>query len=128
LTKQWIWHDGGSFFGVPIGNFAGWFFCVFVFSLLFALYISLVADRKSSREPGLPDSYYYQAVLMYLIVGLNALLRALNINNVLVTDRAGVVWSSSMINDSLALVSVCTMCLVALLCAVRLSRRKEHVA
>ncbi|MHB8894848.1 MAG: carotenoid biosynthesis protein [Candidatus Geothermincolia bacterium] len=128
LTRQWVWHDGGSYFGVPVGNFAGWFFCVFLFSLLFSLYVSLVADKKKSLEPKLPGSYYYQAVLMYLIVGLSAPLKVLNMNSVLVTDRAGVVWSSGVIYKVVALVSVCTMCFVALLCAVRLARRKESVA
>ena len=35
VQKQWIWHDGGSYFGVPFVNYLGWLLCVYtIFQLL----------------------------------------------------------------------------------------------
>ena len=37
LAEAWIWHDGGSYFGVPFENFMGWFLCVYTIFQLYAL-------------------------------------------------------------------------------------------
>ncbi|WP_207669017.1 carotenoid biosynthesis protein [Clostridium chromiireducens] len=31
VNKVWIWEDGGSYFGVPISNYLGWFLVVYIF-------------------------------------------------------------------------------------------------
>ena len=37
ILKFWIWEHGGGYFGVPLSNYLGWFFTVFIFFQLFAL-------------------------------------------------------------------------------------------
>jgi uncharacterized membrane protein len=31
ITGNWVWHNGGSYFGVPVSNFLGWYLTVYVF-------------------------------------------------------------------------------------------------
>jgi uncharacterized membrane protein len=38
LHHAWIWQDGGSYFGVPISNFFGWFLTVYLYYQAFTLY------------------------------------------------------------------------------------------
>lgn len=39
IDHAWVWRDGGSYFGVPISNFCGWFLTTYIFYQLFALYL-----------------------------------------------------------------------------------------
>ncbi|HEY0453748.1 carotenoid biosynthesis protein, partial [Actinophytocola sp.] len=39
INHAWIWEDGGGFFGVPLVNFLGWTFTVYLFMQVFALYL-----------------------------------------------------------------------------------------
>ena len=38
INGSWIWRDGGSYFGVPVSNFLGWYLTVYVFFQCFAVY------------------------------------------------------------------------------------------
>ena len=120
IQHMWIWEQGGGYFGVPITNYLGWFFTVYVFLQLFALVVRF-------REPGnqtmrtLPRSYYFQAVLMYAIVGLTPVLTFLvGGSGSPVTDAAGVVWQARSIAEAAATVSIYTMIFAAGLATVRL--------
>jgi putative membrane protein len=125
ILKQWIWPNGGAYFGVPIINFVCWFLVVYVFYQLFALYISKITNKDKSPELQLPNAYFYQAVLMYFIVGLGPLLIALTGKNMQITNQVGVTWFAKDIYQSMALVAVFTMWFVSLLCALRLFRKSE---
>ncbi len=39
IGHRWIWQQGGGYFGVPFTNYLGWFFTVYVFFQLFALFL-----------------------------------------------------------------------------------------
>src|ERR1700687_1653911 len=71
IEHQWIWEQGGGYFGVPLTNYLGWFFTVYVFLQLFALFVRF---RPAPNQPArtFPRSYYAQAVLMYAEMGLSA--------------------------------------------------------
>ena len=64
VLQQWIWRDGGSYFGVPIHNFFGWF-CE---TLVFLLIIQALMNRSSALakigEPK-PRGFWLQGVLLY---------------------------------------------------------------
>ena len=120
ISHRWIWEQGGGYFGVPLTNYLGWFFTVYVFFQLFALFLRF---RKAPREdtPSLPRSYDAQAVVMYAITGLTFVLAYLvGSSNTLVTDAVGVVWHIGSIAESAAIVSIFTMLFVAALSAVKL--------
>jgi putative membrane protein len=120
IRHLWIWEQGGGYFGVPLSNYLGWFFTVYVFFQLFAL---VVRFRQVGQETmrTLPRSYYAQAVAMYAVIGLNFVLSYLVVRtNALVTDAAGVVWQTRSIAEAAATVSLYTMIFAAALSAVKL--------
>jgi uncharacterized membrane protein len=58
-ADAWVWRDGGSYDGVPITNFFGWFLTVYIFYQLFALYLR---NRVSISSP---TSHWRLAILSY---------------------------------------------------------------
>lgn len=74
-----------------ITNYLGWFFTVYIFFQLFALYVHF-------RQPGkvesatLPRWYYAQAVTTHAIAGSVFILNDLSGSNKAVTDATGAVW------------------------------------
>jgi len=120
VQRFWIWEQGGGYFGVPLTNYLGWFFTVYLFLQLFAL---VIRYRESGHETmrTLPRPYYGQAVAMYAVLGLSYVLAYLALRtNTLVTDAAGVVWQTRSIAEAAATVSIYTMIFAAGLTAVKL--------
>jgi putative membrane protein len=119
IQHMWIWEQGGGYFGVPLTNYLGWFFTVFVFLQLFALFVRL---RPGSDEAApLRKSHYVQALAMYAVVGLTPVLTYLvGGANSPVTDAAGAVWQTRSIAESAATVSIFTMIFGVALSVVKL--------
>ena len=118
VVHMWIWEQGGGYFGVPLTNYLGWFFTVFVFYFLFALFLRY---RTSQAGEILPRSYYAQAILMYAIIGAAFVLAYLaNHNSQAIVDAAGVVWQTGSIAEAKAIVSIFTMLFVAALSGLKL--------
>lgn len=61
---DWIWRDGGAYFGVPIHNFIGWFVATGTFFVLVNL-VLLRASALERIEAPHPASFYLQGVLLY---------------------------------------------------------------
>jgi putative membrane protein len=120
IQHQWIWEQGGGYFGVPLTNYLGWFFTVYVFLQLFALWVRFRApDTEAART--LSRSRQAQAVVMYAVVGLTPVLTFLvSGGNSQVTDAAGVVWQTRSIAETAATVSIYTMIFAVALSIVRL--------
>ena len=47
-TQGWFWIGGGPYFGVPIGNFVGWFLVAFLATLVFRLYELFKKEKDGS--------------------------------------------------------------------------------
>ena len=120
IQHRWIWEQGGGYFGVPLTNYLGWFFTVYVFFQLFALFLRFRKAAHEETRP-LPRSYYAQAIILYGVLGLTFVLSYLvTSGNTLVTDAAGVVWQTRSIAEAEATVSIFTMLFAAALAAVKL--------
>jgi uncharacterized membrane protein len=120
IQHQWIWEQGGGYFGVPFTNYLGWFFTVYVFLQLFALFVRFRPARREAARP-FSRSYYAQAVVMYAVMGLTPVLTFLvGSSNSQVTDAAGVVWQTRSIAEAAATVSIYTMIFAVALSAVKL--------
>jgi putative membrane protein len=64
VLGQWIWRDGGDYFGVPMHNFFGWFFE----TLAFFVILQLLLTRRTAIahiEAPKPRGFYAQGVLLY---------------------------------------------------------------
>jgi uncharacterized membrane protein len=125
IQQQWIWEQGGGYFGVPLSNFIGWFFTVYVFLQLFALVVRFgLTGFESART--FTRSSYAQAVVVYAVTGLTPILTFLvGGSNSPITDAAGVVWQTRSIAEAAATVSVYTMLFGVALAAVRLFQAPE---
>jgi putative membrane protein len=120
IQQQWIWEQAGGYFGVPLTNYLGWFFTVYVFLQLFALYVRFAPGSQPMARI-FPRSHYVQAVAMYAVMGLTPVLTfLLGGANSQVADAAGVVWQTRSIAEAAATVSLSTMVFAAALSAVRL--------
>src|SRR5713101_7737479 len=56
IRHNWIWQQGGGYFGVPLTNYLGWSFTVYVFCQLFALYLHFRAPNGD--RPAVSRSYF----------------------------------------------------------------------
>jgi uncharacterized membrane protein len=117
VQKQWIWHDGGGYFGVPFVNYLGWLLCVYTVFQLFAIYISRQSIASEQEEQ--PDTrnrwYWYQAAAAYATTGLTSAIPALTGGNAVIADATGQQWQTMQIYQSMALIAIFTMGFVALL-------------
>jgi uncharacterized membrane protein len=119
IQHQWIWEQGGGYFGVPLTNYLGWFFTVYLFLQLFALFVRFRPGNGAVEN--FPRSHFAQAVLMYAVMGLTPILTfVVGGSNTQVTDAAGVVWQTRSIAESVATVSIYTMLFVVALSALKL--------
>lgn len=64
VLHQWIWKDGGSYFGVPFHNFVGWFVETFIFLLVIQILLNrrVALDKISAPKP---RGFYIQGLLLY---------------------------------------------------------------
>src|SRR5258706_6963263 len=109
INHNWIWEQGGNYFGVPFSNFMGWFLTVFVFFQLFALYLR---GRKNAyaEVPAVSSAYWLQAVVFYGVTALSTPLSMLTqTTNTTIADAAGVLWRAQDIYIVSGLVSIFTM-------------------
>lgn len=124
ITHQWIWEQGGGYFGVPLTNFVGWFFTVYVFFQIFALFLRLRRTDGNKEAPDLRRSFDAQAIIMYAVTGLAFVVAYLSgSSNTLVTDAMGMVWHTRGIAEAEATVSIFTMLFIAVLSSVKLLQR-----
>lgn len=70
INHSWIWEQGGGYFGVPLTNYLGWFFTVYVFFQLFALFLRWRRTDSKEEASAFPGSFYAQAIIMYAVTGL----------------------------------------------------------
>jgi putative membrane protein len=121
LDRAWIWRDGGMFFGVPLSNFAGWFFTAFLFYLAFAIYCRMNPPSTLPAGRGI----WRVAVLFY---GVCALGNLLVFRPGLFPDRAfdttGRLWMTKDILVASVLVSLLVMTPLALLAWLRLNTQE----
>jgi putative membrane protein len=106
ITGNWIWQHGGSYFGVPLVNFLGWYLTVYVFFQLFALYV-----RRTRPAPQhLPGNYWAAPMLAYTSILLAPLLSLmLDSQFTTLADPAGQLWQVHDIRAVTALVGLFTV-------------------
>jgi putative membrane protein len=111
INKVWIWQNGGAYFGVPISNYFGWFFVVFVFLQIFAIFISRHDTRESANN--FNKLFWLEATAVYGIQGLSYLLQSI------------ISSGNKEIYSSMGLISVFTMIFVTILSAISISNSTE---
>src|SRR5579863_6440755 len=129
IRHSWIWEQGGGYFGVPLTNYLGWFFTVYVFFQVFALYLRFRKASSAGEEPTFTRSYYAQAIAMYAMIGLVIVVNYLaGSTNTAITDAVGIVWQTRSIAEAEATVSIFTLLFAAALAAVKVLQGSASVA
>jgi uncharacterized membrane protein len=106
INGSWVWHNGGSYFGVPVSNFLGWYLTVYVFFQCFAFY----ANRRFVTSTKIPG-YWATPLLAYtsiIIAPILGLLLGAEPGAVLI-DPAGRPWQVRDIRSVAALVCLFTV-------------------
>lgn len=122
ITSNWIWRDGGSYFGVPVANFLGWYLTVYVFLQVFALYA-----RRLSATPDRIPGYWAKPLLAYSSIVIAPILSlTLSSASGAVSDATGHAWPIRDIQAVTALVGIFTVLPFWLLALFRVPRPENH--
>ena len=117
IDKAWVWLDGGSYYGVPLSNFLGWFVTVYVFYQLFALYV-----RGRAIIPA-DTNHWRKAIVFYFVSAAGNLLVIAPVSRGGVfMDAAGKHWTISSILWASRLVSMFLMIPPSVIAWVKSSR------
>lgn len=125
VNRFWIWEDGGGFFGVPLVNFLGWTFTVYLFMQVFALHLRLRGPVTAAGENPSTSSDL-QGVLLYAATTVSFYARLFTGEDTTVTDAVGVVWRTADIYEASALMVIYGMSFLALLALLRIAQRRRH--
>ncbi|HEX2787385.1 MAG TPA: carotenoid biosynthesis protein [Ignavibacteria bacterium] len=115
INGDWVWREGGGYFGVPFSNFTGWYLCVYTFFQIFAWYISRQPESDFKNMPAANKTYWYQAAIFYAIYAIDFILGKYTAPIYNVTDPAGKTWSTGDIHDTMAIISIFTMIFFSIL-------------
>jgi uncharacterized membrane protein len=105
IAGSWVWYNGGSYFGVPLSNFLGWYLTVYVFFQCFALY----ARRQVAAYTDVPG-YWVTPLFAYSSIIIAPILSLLlgTGPTTTVTDPVGHLWQTQDIRSVAALVCLFT--------------------
>jgi uncharacterized membrane protein len=122
INQWWIWENGGGFFGVPLANFLGWTFTVYLFLQVFALYLRHRGPAPSTLSTQASDDL--PAVVLYAATTLTFVGNYVNRDRVAVTDPNGTTWQTGDIYETSLLLAVYGMLFLALLATLRIAQRR----
>jgi uncharacterized membrane protein len=120
IDHAWVWRNGGSYYGVPISNFFGWFLTVYTFYQLFALYLRNRVSIPSEASHGRLAILFYAASA----AGNLLVIAPSSLGGVFV-DTAGKSWMISDILWASRLVSIFLMMPLSLIAWVKAARPVE---
>jgi len=127
INHNWIWEQGGSYFGVPFSNFMGWFLTVFVFFQLFALYLR-GRQNAYAQVPAMSRGYWLQVVVFYGVTALSTPLSMLTqTTNATIADATGVLWRTQDIYPVGTLFSIFMMIAFTVLSLMKLAELPSAV-
>jgi len=122
VRRDWVWADGGGFYGVPWLNFFGWVLTMWIIFQVFALFLALWG-RSAANLRG--RGYWLQPIAFWVLIALQFPLLAALVPDAQLSDPAGTPWRAAHVFEGMAVVSVFTLLSTALLafCCVQQARR-----
>ncbi|MCU1611659.1 MAG: carotenoid biosynthesis protein [Pseudonocardiales bacterium] len=127
INHAWIWENGGAFFGVPLVNFLGWTFTVYLFMQVFALYLRSRGPLPAA-QPDRTTASDLQGVLLYAATAISFFPQFFTGERTTVTDAAGATWRTGDIYETSVLLTVYGMFFIALLALLRIAQRRTTAA
>jgi hypothetical protein len=123
IGKQWIWQNGGGYFGVPYSNFLGWIFTVYIVYQIFALYLS--KQDPASVRTVTDKAYWYQVACLLLVIALHFQADFIGLPDKTVTDATGRVWQTGDIYTTGTLASIYTLIFASVLGFIKIARMEK---
>jgi putative membrane protein len=123
VKQMWIWENGGGFFGVPLGNFLGWTFTVYLFVQVFALYLR-ARGPLSAAEPRVARTSDLQGVLLYGLTTVSFFIKFFTGEDKIVIDAVGRTWRTADIYQTSVLTTVYGMLFITALALLRIAQRR----
>jgi putative membrane protein len=127
INHAWIWENGGAFFGVPLVNFLGWTFTVYLFMQVFALYLRSRGPLPAA-QPDRTTASDLQGVLLYTATAISFFPNFFTGERTTVTDAVGATWRTGDIYETSVLLTVYGMFFIALLALLRIAQRRTTAA
>jgi uncharacterized membrane protein len=128
INHAWIWENGGGFFGVPLVNFLGWTFTVYLFMQVFALYLRSRGPLPAA-QPDRATASDLQGVLLYAATTVSFFTQFFTgKRTTTVTDAVGTTWRTGDIYETSVLLTVYGMFFIALLALLRIAQRRTTAA
>jgi putative membrane protein len=125
IDHAWIWEHGGGFFGVPLVNFLGWTFTVYLFMQVFALYLRYRGPLPA-EQPDRAVATDLQAVALYAATTVSFFVTFFTAARGSVTDAVGTVWQTGDIYETQVLLTVYGMLFLALLALLRIAQQRNQ--
>lgn len=116
LWRAWVWHRGGSYFGVPLSNFLSWFVTAWIYFQLFALAVVKRRPRPTTR----PRAFWLVPIVLYLASGLCHVPSWFMDCDAQVTDAGVRLWSAGDLRETTVIVMLFTMLPTFILAVLRL--------
>lgn len=118
ISHLWVWSHGGSYFGVPVANFAGWFVTDLMIFVSFAVYLT----RRANAVIRPAIRYSRLAVFsFFVVIAANVVTSIPLLHSTPVPDATGFMWSTSSIAINTIFISIFMMGAFAALAWRRLS-------
>ncbi|MDW7657336.1 MAG: carotenoid biosynthesis protein [Bacillota bacterium] len=67
IEGNWVWENGGAYFGVPLSNYFGWFLTVYLIYQVFALFLYRFG---TCEELTTGKTFWYWIPVLYALQGL----------------------------------------------------------
>ena len=119
LNRDWIWAEGGGYFGVGWMNFFGWMLTMLI------IYVGFSATLARAVATGrvIDDfSYWLHPIVFWLLIALQFPLLFDIVPDFAVSDPSGQAWQAADLLETMMLVSIFTMLFTALLSWFQLLR------
>lgn len=120
VARNWVWEDGGGYYGVPISNYLGWMLTTWLAYQIFALYLSGATHRL---RVGQRRAWWLMPAVQFLLMSLQYPLYYLTGLNTKVSDPSGQFWYTGDIFEGTAIVSLFTMMFVSVTCLLIVLRK-----
>jgi len=119
IAKAWIWHNGGSDFGVPLSNYFGWFLTSWLFYQAFVLCLRYRQKPHDEARKCRPE-LQLAAILFYLCSGLTHVTPWLRDQHGDTSDAAGHIWRLHDVRANAVLAMALTMLFTSAIALIRL--------
>ncbi|MES1942477.1 hypothetical protein PC39_00080 [Salinisphaera sp. PC39] len=121
VARNWIWKDGGGYFGVPLSNFIGWMITTYIAFQLFAL---LPARRPAIVRTGQDRLWWALPAIQLGVMGLQYPLNLMLLPDAEITDPSGTTWQTGDIFEGTTVVSLFTLIFIAVTGLFAAARRE----